>query len=514
MSGFMRDSDAFAWYMEDDPTLRSTVVAVVWLERAPDWDVLVAKLERATRIIPSFRQRVVEPPLWLATPRWTADETFDLARHLHRVDASEARTRRGSNPTDIVMTIAREAATEDFDRSRPLWDFTLIEHLGGERAALVMKLHHSLTDGVGGMQLALLLFDLEAHPVSPPPVPPVAPSSQHAESGDLILLSLVRSGERIVDLVTRAGRSAIPRTLRVARHPVSSLNEVVETVRSVGRTVAPVSETMSPIMKGRGVSRHVDVLELQLSDLKRAAAIAGGSVNDGFLAGVTGGLRRYHARHAVPVDQLRVTLPISIRTPEDPIGGNRITLIRFAVPVADPDPASRIHEIGRLCRTARHERSLQLTDAIAATLNLLPRAVVGGMLKHVDFVASDVAGFTFPVYLAGARIERNVAFGPTTGTAANFTLLSHDGTCCVGINIDTAAVPDPDVLVECMREGFEEILVMAGRHDRVRLPLDDRSSMPKPFVARPAHHAARQRRRTSAPRSKRPVKKEAQEWSA
>ena len=107
MSGFMRDSDAFAWYMENDPTLRSTVVAVVWLERAPDWDVLVAKLERATRAIPSFRQRVVEPPLRLATPRWTVDETFDLARHLHRVDASATRTRRGSNPANIVMRIAR-----------------------------------------------------------------------------------------------------------------------------------------------------------------------------------------------------------------------------------------------------------------------------------------------------------------------------------------------------------------------------------------------------------------------
>ena len=197
------------------------------------------------------------------------------------------------------MTIARAAATEDFDRSRPLWDFTLIEHIGGERAALVMKLHHSLTDGVGGIQLALLLFDLEAHPAPPPPSPPEVLGGEHAEPGDLILLSLVRGGERIVDLVTRAGRSAIPRSLHVARHPVSSLIELVETMQSVGRTVAPVSETMSPTMKGRGVSRYVDVLEVQLGDLKRAAAVAGGSVNDGFLAGVTGGIRRYHERHDV-----------------------------------------------------------------------------------------------------------------------------------------------------------------------------------------------------------------------
>ena len=168
-------------------------------------------------------------------------------------------------------------------------------------------------------------------------------------------------------------------------------------------------------MKERSQARHLEMLEVQLADLKRAAAAAGGTVNDGFMAAVTGGLRRYHERHGAPVDELRVTMPISIRTPDDPIGGNRITLIRFPVPVSDPDPASRIREMNRRCRAAREERSLPYTDAIAASLNLLPPGVVGSMLKHVDFVASDVPGFPFPVYLAGSRVERYVAFGPTIG---------------------------------------------------------------------------------------------------
>ena len=166
-----------------------------------------------------------------------------------------------------------------------------------------------------------------------------------------------------------------------------------------------------------------------------------------------------------------MTLPISIRKPDDPVGGNRITLIRFPVPVAEPDPVARIAEMERRCRSARDERSLPYTDAIAGTLNLLPSGVVGGMLKHVDFVASDVPGFPFPVYLAGAALERYVAFGPTIGTAVNLTLLSYNGTCCVGVTIDNAAVPDPEVLVECLREGFEEVLDLAGDHEAVRLPL-------------------------------------------
>ncbi len=215
------------------------------------------------------------------------------------------------------------------------------------------------------------------------------------------------------------------------------------------------------------------MLEVRLDDLSRAASAAGGTVNDAFMAGLTGGLRRYHDRHGVWVDKLRVTLPISIRGPDDPIGGNRITLMRFAVPVADPDAGARLREIGRLCRAARAERSLPLTEVIAGPLNLMPSGVIGSMLKHVDFLASDIPGLTFPVYLAGARVERYAAFGPTTGSSVNATLLSYDGKGCVGLNVDTAAVPDPEVLVECLREGFEEILGLGGVHDRVRLPLRD-----------------------------------------
>jgi len=166
-----------------------------------------------------------------------------------------------------------------------------------------------------------------------------------------------------------------------------------------------------------------------------------------------------------------VTLPISIRTADDAPGGNHITLIRFAVPVADPDPASRIRSMGRLYRAARDERSLGYTGAIAGTLNLLPRAFVGGMLKHVDFVASDIPGFPFPVYLAGAPVERYVTFGPTTGTAVNISLLSYHGACCIGITVDTAAIADPERLTECLREGFEEVLALGGEHEPVRRPL-------------------------------------------
>ena len=132
MSCFMRDTDAFAWYMEQDPTLRSTIVAIAWLERSPDWDQLVAKLDVASRRIPIFRRRVVEPPGRLAAPCWIDDDAFDLTWHVRRIDSPAPHT-----PATVV-DFARRAAMTAFDRARPLWEFTLVEQLEDGRAALVM----------------------------------------------------------------------------------------------------------------------------------------------------------------------------------------------------------------------------------------------------------------------------------------------------------------------------------------------------------------------------------------
>jgi diacylglycerol O-acyltransferase / wax synthase len=317
-------------------------------------------------------------------------------------------------------------------------------------------------------------------PVAVAPAGVAAPPGETLDGVDLARAGIARSVGRGAGLVGGGITGACSTTWRALRAPRAVVSDAVETARSIARTVAPVRDTLSPVMRRRGLRRALDVVELPLADLKRAAAQADGSVNDGFLAGLAGGLRIYHERHGAMADMLRVTLPISIRRPDDPPGGNRITLIRFAVPVGEPDPAVRVREMERRCRAARDERSLPYTDAIAGTLNLLPPGVVGGMLKHVDFVASDVPGFTFPVSLAGAPLERYVAFGPTIGTAVNVTLLSYLGTCGVGVTMDSAAVSDPDRFVDCLRAGFDEVLALGGAHEPARLPLRPDDVAPEP----------------------------------
>ena len=459
----MRDTNAFAWYMEQDPLLRSTVVVVLMLDGAPDWDRLTVRLERLTRISPGFRQKVVQPPLRLATPRWVVDPDFDLSWHVRRFEAASPRT------LETVLDFARKTGMAGLDRDRPLWEATFIEALEGGRTAVVLKLHHSLTDGVGGMDIARLLFDVEPKPADLGSLPE-APAGENLDTIDLVRDALGYGWSRLLGFSRELLTSAPADAANAVRHPRQSVGEAVATVRSVARFLQPASATLSPVMTERHMAWHYDVLQLPLVDILDAAHAAGAKLNDAFLSGVTAGMRIYHERHGEQVDELRVTMPISIRKDGDAIGGNRITLMRFKVPVSIIDPGERMRETHNRCEPMKTDRSLPFTDVLAGALNLLPRAYVGGMLKHIDFLASNVPGIPIPLYLAGAGVDSFYAFGPTIGAALNVTLMSYCGTCFVGVNIDTGAVPDPGVLMECMRDGFDEILSSAGHCGHVVLP--------------------------------------------
>ncbi|MGZ6968740.1 MAG: wax ester/triacylglycerol synthase domain-containing protein [Acidimicrobiia bacterium] len=459
----MRESDAFSWYMERDPLLRSTVVAVMTFDRTPDHGRVLARLERASRIVPGLRHHLVEPPMHLAPPRWVADPSFDLSWHVRRVAAPSPKT------LESVLELARKEGMEGFDVARPLWSWTTIEGLEYGHAAAILKVHHALTDGIGGMRLAEELFDLERD-APEPGVGPDAPAPEHPGRAWLALEALAYDAARLAGLCRR-GIVSVPRVgARALRHPISTVTDVIRTGQSILRTVQPMGDTFSPVMHDRLLGWHYGVIDISLDDFKRAAKEAGGTLNDAFLAGVASGLRRYHDRHGATVPELRVTMPISIREESDPTGGNRITLMRFAVPVDAPDPTTRIRTLHARAAASRAEPAIPFTNAIAGMLNLLPSGVVGSMLKHADFLASNVPGLQAPIYVGGARVLSLYPFGPTIGAALNVTLLSYCGTCNLGINTDAGAVPDPAVLVESLREGFEEMLELGGAHDPVLVP--------------------------------------------
>lgn len=442
----MLHTDAFSWYMESDPALRSTVVAVSVTDTEPDWEYLRRRVDRLTRLVPRFRHRVQEPPLRIGPPRWVPDENFDLDFHLRRVRLPR------SGGWSAVLEAARLAAMADFDRDRPLWELTVLEGLPGGRAALLQKLHHALSDGIGGVQLLAFLVDPTRQPV---PVEEVPVPDGRAPGAAALVAASVRDNVREV---LEIGGRILTRSPAALLSPVDTAQAAWRDAKSVARIVRPVLRQASPVLAGRTMTRRLATLDVSLADLHAAAARAGGHVNDAFLAGLTGGLRRYHDAHGAAVGNLRVTMPVSIRKPGDPLGGNRIALLRFGVPAGIEDPGERIARIARTVRSWRREPGIALTQGIAFGLNLAPRGYLQAILRRVDFLASDVPGLSEAVYIAGARIVAYYAFGPTIGAGFNATLMSYAGTCNIGLNIDTGAVPDSDELLRHLHAGFAEVL--------------------------------------------------------
>ncbi len=454
MTGFLRNSDAFTWAMESDPRLRSTVVSVVLLQRSPDWDDVRERFDLISRKLPMFRQRVVPSPQ-PAPPHWEFAPDFDLDYHVRRAAAP------GAGTLDDVLELARLAEMQDFDRARPLWETTLIEGLEDGGAAVICKFHHALTDGIGGVQIAMHLFNLseELCPREPlPPEPEASRSSWLSGYRDTWSYDAGLLANAVAGVV-----KATPRLLyHGVRRPVATARSAAATAASFYRTVRPISRTGSPLLTERGLIRRLMVHEVPMRQLREAAHRSGGALNDAFVAGVAGGLRRYHEKHGVEIGDLHLTMPISLRTDSDDMGGNRITLMRFDVPAGEIEPAARIQAIHERAGAVRAERSLPYTQLIAGALNLMPRWYIGSVLRHVDFLASDVPGVPVPVFLGGAPVRAQYAFGPTIGSAVNVTLLTYVDTCALGIDVDTAAIPDYDVFYEALVAGFDEVLALAG----------------------------------------------------
>ena len=291
MTEFMRNSDAFTWSMESDPRLRSTVVTVMLLDRSPDWNDLRQRFDLISRRLPMFRQRVVESPT-PAPPRWQDDPDFELDFHVRRVSAPEPGT------VDAVLEMARLAAMGDFDRARPCWKATLIDGLADGEAAMLCVFHHALTDGVGGVQIAMTLFGLAE---LAQPHDPAAPQAPHAswlgDYRDVLRYDTGLAGKAL----TGAVKSAPELIYHSFRRPVATVQAATATAASVYRTVRPVSQTGSALMRERSLIRRVGVHDVPMPQLRDAAHHCGGALNDAFVAGVTGGLRRYHEKHGVEV---------------------------------------------------------------------------------------------------------------------------------------------------------------------------------------------------------------------
>ncbi len=438
-----------------DPRLRANVALLELLDPAPDWERLRAAHEWASRMVPRMRQRVVEPALGIGTPRWVTVPELDLDAHVRRVRLP------GPGSMRQLLDVVGEFVSTPLDRDRPLWQAVLVEGLSDGRAGYVVKTHHSTTDGLGAVQLMSRLHSRTAERDPARPEPPVPTPGDDVSRAGLLSEQVVGTARSVPMAVLRRGVDALTSGTR----PWDAVTSVLGQVRSAGRTLTPPG-TGSTLLTPRGGDWHLEVLEVPLVDLKAGAKAAGGSLNDGFLAAVVGGFRRYHQRHGAPLGTLAVGIPISLRSQDAPEGGNRFTGARFPAPLDEADPAVRVRAIREFVLSVRGDsRSGVLDDLLAPTLAWLPAPVIGAVSGQLtganDVQVSNVPGVTHPVYIAGSRIERMYPFGPLPGCAAMITLLSHETQCCIGMNLDAAAVRDPAGLVADLQAGLDEVVALA-----------------------------------------------------
>lgn len=458
-SGLPSELGAFDLLMhrgEANPRTRSGIMALEILDTTPDWEQYRSRFENASRRVLRLRQKVVVPTLPTAPARWVVDPDFNLDFHVRRVRVPAPGRLRD------VLDLAEVSLQSPMDISRPLWTATLVEGLEGGRAATLLHLSHAVTDGVGATAMFAEIYDLERNPKPRPAAPLPVPE-------DITPTDLMRDGIGhlpgvIAEGVAGAVNGGVSLLGRAVRNPASAVFGAIDYLRS-GRRVTRRAAEPSPVLRRRSLSTRSEAIEMRLGDLHRAAKAAEGSINDAYLAGLCGALRLYHEALGVPVATLPMAVPVNLRADADPAGGNRFAGVNLGAPVGVADPAVRIQKIRKQMIARREEAAIDVLSAVAPLLAVLPDAVIQAMSGSV--IASDVQASNVPFYpgdtfIAGAKVLRQFGIGPLPGVAMMVVLVSRGGFATVTARYDRAAVAHPELFAQCLRQGFDEVLALAG----------------------------------------------------
>lgn len=470
----MTDSETLMWNVEKDPSLSSTIGTLLLLDRPVDAARFVAKMREAVVAIPRLRERVYPQPLRTGTPLWRTDTAFELGYHVRHL----ALPAPGS--PEALLELVTRLLQDPFDRTRPLWQFFAIDGLNGGGGALLVKLHHSITDGQGGVKLAerYLDFTADAEPRAVDLEAVLAEAAAVDAGGSATHTDPLTVGQAglhgiaaILGSNVEVGRKLAGELLLTLADPqriAEAVSGIGGTVRSAATQLAPSDEAQhSPLWQARSRRRRLAVLSLPLGPAKAAAAALGGTLNDFFVTGAVAGAGRYHQQCGCPVDELTMSFIVSTRGGDRSEGGNAFTPSKAVVPAGPIDAEKRFAAVREALGVRRKEvAGAGLLASLSGVANLMPTSVTTRLAlaqaRGVDFATSNVRAAPVDVYAAGSKVLAAYPIGPVAGTAFNVTLMSYSGRLDLGINIDPEAVEDPDLLIDCLRVGYDELFEAAG----------------------------------------------------
>jgi WS/DGAT/MGAT family acyltransferase len=410
-------------------------------------------MDRAVHVVERLGQRVQPVPVNLTAPTWVSDSNFDLRYHVRHLALPKPGTVRQ------LLDLASLIACDPFDRTRPLWQFVVVDGLRGGKSALVEKLHHTITDGEASVKLSLQFLDFDRDAPGPPPVDNAELADRQPAPGD-------SNGDLLRDLLAGSLRMPLG-ILRQIRDLISDPAGIPEagsaaadTVRGVVSQLSDTEQARSPLWTQRSLRRRIEVLRAPFGDTRAAAKRLGGTLNTAFLTAAAEAAGRYHERMGSPVVELRASMAISTRSADS--GSNAFSLARMLVPTGDMPIAERFSWIQAAAGAARESNSTASLETLAAVASTLPTSLITRLARQqaqtVDFATSNVRAAPVPLYIAGAQILENYAVGPLAGVAYNLTLLSYNHSLDMGVNIDTAAVTEPELLRECLEKAFADLI--------------------------------------------------------
>jgi WS/DGAT/MGAT family acyltransferase len=455
--------DASFLHQEKQASHMHVGALVIFEGPAPTHDEFVAHIESRMDLVPRYRQKLAFPRFEMGRPFWVDDPSFNIDYHVRHT----ALPRPGSD--DQLRQLAGRIFSQRLDRSKPLWEVWLIQGFEGGKFALISKTHHALVDGVAGVDIATVLFDLQ--PVPPEVgdrkqwVPSPAPSDADliAEGIKGLVRTPVSLAGRAVGAVTSPGRS-----LEQAREAAEGLGEVLW----AGMNPAPDVPLNVPI----GPHRRVRWVQSRLSDFKEIKDALGGTVNDAVLAVVAGALGRWLRTRGVRTEglELRALVPVSIRAKDERGAlGNRIAAMRGPLPVYVEDPVERLHQVQESMGNLKQSKQALGAEVIAGLTDFAPPTLLAQAsrlnfsTRLFNLIVTNVPGPQFPLYLLGREMLEIVpiAFLPENHALA-VAIMSYNGKVDFGLLGDYDAMTDIEEFGSMLEESLAELLKEARKRSK------------------------------------------------
>jgi len=448
----------------EDSSSHMHIGAVIIAEGPPPPHAdLLDGIRSRLHLVPRYRQKLAMAPAHSGRPMWVDDPSFALEYHVRH----SALPRPGSEE-QLLRTAAR-IFSQRLDRSKPLWEMWVVEGLEGERFALISKSHHALIDGVAGVDLAQVLFDLEPEPAEPDHPDEAWQPTPEPNPAELVgagMAGAVRASLKMT--AGTLGAMADPRrALKEARGAAEGLGELA------WATLNPAPST--PLNQPIGPHRRFVGARHDLADLKAIKDAFGGTVNDVILTVVSGALRGWLRSRGVRTQglELRALVPVSIRVSDGANTlGNRIAAMRGPLPVYIEDPLLRLRTVSAAMRDLKDSKQALGAEMISNVQSFAPPTIlaqaarINFSTRLFNLIVTNVPGPQFPLYVQGRRMLDvfPVAFLPRDHGLA-IAIMSYDGRINFGLLGDYDALPELATIGEGIEASVAEMVALARRED-------------------------------------------------